>query len=100
MSATASSPKICMSNVKKKTRWREKCHDRTMMYSEDDKSFIMNEHHVSFRQIVGEIRLERKGGKKNGEVQKKNQNTDLKITTTKKVNPSETRRLTSFVCLF
>jgi hypothetical protein len=35
----------------------EKCHSRTMMYSEPDKAFKMNEHQVSLRQSVEEIRL-------------------------------------------
>jgi hypothetical protein len=49
-----------------------------MMYIEADKAFIMNEHHVPFRQIVAEIRLERKGGKKKTEkCKKKNQNTGV-----------------------
>ncbi len=43
-----------MSNVKKKARSKD---DRTMMYIETDKTLIMNEHHVPFRQIVVEIRL-------------------------------------------
>ena len=33
-----------------------------MMHSETDKTFKMNTHHVPFRQIVVEIRLEKESG--------------------------------------
>ena len=46
---TTISVRFCNSRIKKGESQVKKCHTRTMMYSESDKSFKMNTHHLPFK---------------------------------------------------